>query len=67
MLAAIKRIGGVRTAIIGVFEPLSVAMLGAVFLDEPLTIGIVVGGALILVAAVLATLARGERVVEPDV
>lgn len=67
MLAAIKRIGGVRTAIIGVFEPLSVAMLGAVFLDEPLTVGIVMGGTLILVAAVLATLARGARVVEPDV
>ncbi|HEX6844333.1 MAG TPA: DMT family transporter [Actinomycetota bacterium] len=67
MLAAIKRIGGVRTAIIGVFEPLSVALLGAVFLDEPLTLGIVVGGALILAAAVLATLARGDRVVEPDV
>lgn len=66
MLAAIKRIGGVRTAIIGVFEPLSVAALGAVFLDEPLTVGIVVGGALILAAAVLATLARGDRVLEPD-
>jgi drug/metabolite transporter (DMT)-like permease len=67
MLAAIKRIGGVRTAIVGVFEPLSVALLGAAFLDEPLTLGILVGGVLILVAAVLATLARGERVVEPDV
>jgi drug/metabolite transporter (DMT)-like permease len=67
MLAAIKRIGPVRTAIIGVFEPLSVAVLGALFLDEPLTAGIVVGGGLILVGAVLATLARGERPVEPDV
>jgi drug/metabolite transporter (DMT)-like permease len=67
MLAAIKRIGGVRTAIIGVFEPLSVAVLGAAFLDEPLTVGIVAGGVLILTAAVLATLARGDRIVEPDV
>jgi drug/metabolite transporter (DMT)-like permease len=50
-----------------VFEPLSVAVLGALFLDEPLTAGIVVGGGLILVGAVLATLARGERPVEPDV
>jgi drug/metabolite transporter (DMT)-like permease len=67
MLAAIKRIGAVRTAIVGVFEPLSVGVLGAVFLDEPLTAGIVVGGVLILAAAVMATLARGERAVEPDV
>ncbi|HEY7478334.1 MAG TPA: DMT family transporter [Actinomycetota bacterium] len=66
MLAAIKRIGAVRTAIIGVFEPLSVAVLGAIWLDEPLTFTVVAGGLLILVAAVLATRVRGERVVEPD-
>ena len=67
MLAAIQRIGAVRTAIIGVFEPLSVALLGAVWLDEALTATVVAGGILILTAAVLATLARGERLVEPDV
>ena len=67
MLAAIKRIGAVRTAIIGVFEPLSVGILGALFLREPLSAGILVGGVLILTASVIATLTRGERVVEPDV
>jgi drug/metabolite transporter (DMT)-like permease len=67
MLAAIQRIGAVRTAIIGVFEPLSVALLGAVWLDEALTATVAAGGILILTAAVLATLARGERLVEPDV
>lgn len=66
MLAAIQRIGAVRTAIICVFEPLSVAVLGAIWLDEPLTLTIVVGGALILLAAIMATRVRGERVVEPD-
>ena len=55
-----------RTAIIGVFEPLSVGILGALFLREPLSAAIVVGGVLILAAAVMATLTRGERVVEPD-
>lgn len=67
MLAAIQRIGAVRTAIIGVFEPLSVALLGAVWLDEALTATVAAGGILILTAAVLATLARGERLIEPDV
>lgn len=67
MLAAIQRIGAVRTAIIGVFEPLSVALLASVWLDEALTATVVAGGVLILTAAVLATLARGERLVEPDV
>jgi hypothetical protein len=41
-------------------------VLGAIWLDEPLTFTVVAGGLLILVAAVLATRVRGERVVEPD-
>jgi drug/metabolite transporter (DMT)-like permease len=67
VLGAIKRIGAVRTSIIAVTEPLAVAILGALRLGEPLTAGIVVGGALILTGGVLATLARGDHVVEPDV
>lgn len=67
ILGAIKRIGAVRASIIAVTEPLAVAILGALRLDEALTVGIVVGGALILTGGVLATLARGEHVVEPDV
>lgn len=67
VLGAIKRIGAVRTSIIAVSEPLSVAVLGAFVLDEPLTVWIVAGGVLILTAGVIATLARGERAVEPDV
>jgi drug/metabolite transporter (DMT)-like permease len=66
MIASLQRIGAVRNAIIGVLEPLTVAILAALLLDEPLTVAIVVGGVLILSAAVIATLARGQRAVEPD-
>jgi len=66
LIASLQRIGAVRNAILGVIEPLMVAVLAALFLDEPLTASVAVGGALILVAGVIATLARGERVVEPD-
>ena len=48
MLAGLQRIGAVRNAIIGVIEPLTVAVLAALLLDEPLTVATVVGGALIL-------------------
>ena len=63
---SLQRIGAVRNAIIGVLEPLTVAVLAALLLNEPLTVATVVGGALILSAAVIATLARGQRTVEPD-
>jgi drug/metabolite transporter (DMT)-like permease len=66
MIASLHLIGAVRNAIIGVLEPLSVAVLAAVFLDEPISTSTAVGGGLILAAAVVATLARGARVVEPD-
>lgn len=67
VLGAIKRIGAVRTSIIAVSEPLAVAILGAVVLDEAVTVWIAVGGVFILTAGAIATLARGERIVEPDV
>src|SRR5947208_2212331 len=67
MIASLQLIGAVRNAIIGVLEPLSVAVLAAAFLAEPITTSTAIGGGLILVAAVVATLARGARVVEPDV
>jgi drug/metabolite transporter (DMT)-like permease len=66
MIASLHLIGAVRNAIIGVLEPLSVAVLAAVFLDEPISTSTAIGGGLILAAAVVATLARGARVVEPD-
>jgi drug/metabolite transporter (DMT)-like permease len=66
MIASLQRIGAVRNAILGVIEPLMVAVLAAIFLDEPVSASLALGGALILVGGVIATLARGERIVEPD-
>jgi drug/metabolite transporter (DMT)-like permease len=67
MMASLRRIGAVRNGIIGVLEPLTVALLAAVFLGEPLTASVAVGGVLILAAGVLATLAGRPRIREPDV
>jgi len=66
LIASLRRIGAVRNAILGTIEPLMVALLAALFLGEPITASIAVGGVLILVAGILATVVRGERVVEPD-
>jgi drug/metabolite transporter (DMT)-like permease len=67
MLGGLQLVGAVRNAIIGVMEPLGVAVLAAFFLDEPLTTPTAIGGALILGGAILATLVRTTRVREPDV
>jgi drug/metabolite transporter (DMT)-like permease len=66
MIASLQRIGAVRNAILGVIEPLMVALLAAAFLEEPVSVSLAIGGVLILVGGVIATLARGERIVEPD-
>ncbi len=67
MLGGLQLLGAVRNAIIGVMEPLGVAVLAAFFLDEPLTAPTAIGGVLILAGAILATLVRTTRVREPDV
>jgi drug/metabolite transporter (DMT)-like permease len=67
MLAGLQLVGAVRNAIIGVMEPFTVAVLAAVFLNESIAVATGLGGALILVGAVMASLARGPRLVEPDV
>jgi drug/metabolite transporter (DMT)-like permease len=60
LLGALQRIGAVRTAIVSATEPLSAAFLGFVFLDEVVSLGTALGGVLILVGAVLASLARAR-------
>ena len=65
MLGGLQLVGAVRNAIIGVLEPLTVAVLAVLFLDEPITLAIVVGGALILGGAVLAMLIRTTKTAEP--
>jgi drug/metabolite transporter (DMT)-like permease len=67
MLASLQRIGAVRNGIIGVIEPLMVAILAWIFLSEPITWSTGVGGVLILGGAVLATLVRSRGIREPDV
>jgi drug/metabolite transporter (DMT)-like permease len=67
MLAGLQRVGAVRNAIIGVMEPLTVAVLAAVFLDQPITATVAVGGALILVGAVIASVVRTTRTAEPNI
>jgi drug/metabolite transporter (DMT)-like permease len=67
MLGGLQLVGAVRNAIIGVMEPLGVAVLAAFFLNEPLTAPTAIGGLLILGGAVIATLVRTTRVREPDV
>jgi drug/metabolite transporter (DMT)-like permease len=67
MLAGLQRVGAVRNAIIGVMEPLTVAILAFVFLSEPITIAVAVGGVLILGGAVIAALVRTTTVAEPNV
>jgi drug/metabolite transporter (DMT)-like permease len=67
MLGGLQLVGAVRNAIIGVMEPLGVAVLASFFLDEPITAPTAIGGTLILGGAILATLVRTTRVREPDV
>jgi drug/metabolite transporter, DME family len=66
MMASLQRIGAVRNGIIGVLEPLTVAVLAALFLAEPITVSVVLGGALILGAGVLATVTGRPHIREPD-
>jgi drug/metabolite transporter (DMT)-like permease len=67
MLGGLQLVGAVRNAIIGVMEPLGVAVLAALFLDEPITAPTAIGGVMILAGAIVATLVRTTTVREPDV
>ena len=67
MLAGLQRVGAVRNAIIGVMEPLTVAILAYFFLSEPITAPVAIGGTLILVGAVIASVIRTTSIAEPNV
>lgn len=67
MMASLRRIGAVRNGIIGVLEPLTVAVLAAIFLEEPITSSVILGGVLILGGGAIATVAGQPRIREPDV
>jgi drug/metabolite transporter (DMT)-like permease len=61
LFAGLRRLGAVRTAILSATEPLTAAILAAIFLGEKIRPGTVTGGALILAGAVTASLARRPR------
>ena len=67
LLGALQRIGAVRTAIVSATEPLSAALLGFLFLDETVTWGVAIGGAMILAGAVTASLARQVKPQEQQI
>jgi drug/metabolite transporter (DMT)-like permease len=67
LMEGIQRIGAVRTAIVSALEPFAAATLAWMFLGEDVTWGIAVGGTLILVAAVTASLARGATPQEQQI
>jgi drug/metabolite transporter (DMT)-like permease len=67
MIGGLQRLGAMRNAIIGVMEPLTVAVLAFVFLGEAITWSTATGGVLILVGAVIATTVRTTRIAEPNV
>lgn len=67
MLAGLQQVGAVRNAIIGVMEPLTVAILAYFFLDEPISAPVAIGGTLILVGAVIASVIRTTSIAEPNV
>lgn len=67
LMEGIQRIGAVRTAIVSALEPLAAAALAWLFLGEDVTWGIAVGGTLILVAAVTASLARAATPQEQQI
>ncbi|MEW6059032.1 MAG: DMT family transporter [Actinomycetota bacterium] len=67
LLSGLERLGAVRTSVIAATEPLSSALLAYLFLNEAVTIGTALGGALILTGAVAAALARTSRAAEPPI
>lgn len=67
VLSGLQRIGAVRTSIVAATEPLAAALLGFAFLDESVTLGLVLGGALILAGAILASLARAATPQEQQI
>jgi DME family drug/metabolite transporter len=67
LFAGLLRLGAVRTAILSASEPLTAAALAAIFLGENIGPATIIGGILILLAAVGASVARGQVPAEPPI
>jgi drug/metabolite transporter (DMT)-like permease len=65
-LSAIRRIGGVRTGILMLFEPVVGVVLAAVLLAEPFRSVQLLGGVLVLAAAVLVQLGGAPELPVPE-
>ena len=61
LFAALSRIGATRTAVVLNVEPVGAVVLGALFLDEALEGWQLVGGALVVIAAVAVALPERPR------
>jgi drug/metabolite transporter (DMT)-like permease len=64
LFLGVRRLGAVRSSIIASLEPVAAALLALAFLGEPVRLGVIVGGTLIVGGAITASLARG--VPEPE-
>lgn len=67
LFAGMRRLGVVRTSVLSASEPLSAALLAALFLGEAVGPGTAGGGALIVAGAVGASLARPREPAEPPI
>jgi drug/metabolite transporter (DMT)-like permease len=65
LFVGLKRLGPVRTSIVAAAEPLATTILAFAILHEKVRWAMAVGGVLILVGAVMATVARGVPPPEP--
>jgi drug/metabolite transporter (DMT)-like permease len=65
LFLGLRRVGAVRTAIIAAMEPVATALMAVWILGDTLRPGVLLGGALILVGTVAASVARGG--IEPEI
>ncbi len=65
LMAGLRRLGPVRTSIVSAGEPLAASLFAFVFLGESVRAGTAVGGVLILIGAITASLARAAAPAEP--
>jgi drug/metabolite transporter (DMT)-like permease len=63
--ALIREVGPLRATVITYVNPAVAAVLGVTLLSEPLTVGMVIGFALVLAGSILATGGTPEVVAEP--
>ena len=66
LMAGLRRIGPVRTAIVSATEPLAASLLAFWFLGESVRVGTAVGGVFILAGAITASVTRAAVPAEPQ-